>query len=428
MRVLLLASRELTGAMTGRKQVLRTIVESLHANGCEIVIAAFRADPAEHLQALKPLGVRAVYSLTRPSMLKLPLSLAWNELSGGMSANECLFYSARNLRQLQAIVAREEIDFVVCDMLRLAPYAARLGKPWHLDLDDLLSQRYAALASDKQANDQLLGFYERMLPRWVSRLATWLARKALPREARTIARREIMWSQHANSVSLVSPDEAAKFAAQLQRKVVSLPMRAQFPPADFAPPPREHSLVFLGGLDYQPNLDALRYYRNEILPQLAQLGCGAVRLHMLGKAPEAARQEFADCPQIVLHGYVDDLATELCRHALFIAPITHGTGVKTKVLDALGHGLPVVTTSKGIEGMGAQPGVHCLVGDTPAAFAAAVQELLADPQQAATFAEQGREHVRREFSLAVIAARWREILAPYTTDSKPVATNLVSTL
>jgi glycosyltransferase involved in cell wall biosynthesis len=413
MRVLLLASRELTGAMTGRKQVLRTIIESLHANGCEIVVAAFGAEPKEHLEALQKYGVKRVQCLQRPRMATLPLSLLWQTIIGGRSANECLFYSAKYLTLLDHIVEQEQIDFVVCDMLRLAPYASQLGKPWHLDLDDLLSQRYTSLAKDQQANDQILGFYERSLPRWLSRSASWLAKKALPWEARTIAKREVLWSRQANSVSLVSPDEATKFSQLLGKEVVSLPMRAQFPPHDFVQPTRQRSLVFLGGLDYQPNLDALRYYRDHIVPELNLRGLHDLKLFMIGKAPDDARREFAGVPQIVLQGYVDDLTAELCRHAMFIAPITHGTGVKTKVLDALGHGLPLVTTSKGIEGMGAKHGEHCLVGDSPAALAAAVQQLLNDSPAAEQLARRGTEHVRREFSLAVIAKRWQEILAPH---------------
>jgi glycosyltransferase involved in cell wall biosynthesis len=409
MRVLFLASRELTGPMTGRKQVLRTVLESLHRNGCEVILAAYRANPAEHLEALSSLGVTAVYPLFRPGMVTIAFNVVKRYLFQGMSGNECLFYSPQNLQQLKSLVEKERIDFVVCDMVRLAPYAAQLGKPWHLDLDDLLSQRYITLADSKQANDQLLGFYANMLPRPLRKLAGWIARTCLPLEVGVLAKREMQWSLAANSVSLVSPDEAAKLAARLNKPVQWLPMRAQFPPANFVPPPKERSIVFLGGMDYQPNLDAVRYYREAILPAWRALNLPEVPFHVIGKTPDAVRREFAG-KEIIFHGYVEDLATELCKHSVFLAPITHGTGIKTKVLDALGHKLAVVTTSKGIEGIGVKHGEHCLVGDTPQELALHLQRLLADATLANELSTRGEAYVREHFSLSVIAARWREVL------------------
>ncbi len=410
MRVLLLSSRELTGAMTGRKQVLRTILESLHENQCETIVAAFRADPAEHLRVLGPLGVQAVYPLRRPNLLQLAFNLAWRFVRQGMSANECLFYSRQNLQSLREIVIRERIDFVVCDMLRLAPYAGELGKPWHLDLDDLLSQRYANLADSGQANDQLLGFYGQMLPRPLRKFAGWLARCLLPVESRVIGSREDRWAQAASSVSLVSPDEAAKFSRRLGRPVFWLPMRAQFPPADFVPPAKQRSLVFLGGMDYQPNLDAVRYYRDEIAPCLRQIGLGDLHFHVIGKTPDSVRREFAS-RDIVFHGYVENLAQELCQHSVFLAPITHGTGIKTKVLDSLGHRVAVVTTPKGIEGIGVRHEAHCLIGDSPMELALQVKRLMDDPQFGEAMSQRGAEYVREHFSLPVIAQRWQEVLS-----------------
>jgi hypothetical protein len=422
MRVLFLASRELTGPMTGRKQALRTVLESLAANDCQIVLAAFGADREEHLQALARWNVVDVIPLRRPGLLAIAWNLLWRFIFQGMTANECLFYSSGNLRILRDHLQAGPIDLVVCDMLRLAPYAAQLGKPWHLDLDDLLSQRYRNLAAGNQANDQLLGFYDSMLPGFVRRFAGWLARRCLPLEVTRMARREEQWSRAAASVSLVAPHEAAAFSRRLGIPVLCLPMRAQFPPPGFQSPPSTAGMVFLGGLDYQPNLDALRYYRQQVWPVLCELGLGDIPLHVLGKAPDATRQEFADCPGIVLHGYVDDLSQELCRYRLFLAPITHGTGIKTKVLDALGHGLPLVTTSKGIEGIGVQHELHCLVADTPAAIAQAIRRLWNEPALATQLARRGQQHVREHFSGEVLRNRWRDVLRPYFSEGRSIAT------
>ena len=79
---------------------------------------------------------------------------------------------------------------------------------------------------------------------------------------------------------------------------------------------------------------------------------------------------------------MDDVATELSRHRAFVAPMVEGTGVKTKVLEAMAAGLPVVTTSAGVRGLSVEDGVHCLVADTGEEFLERLEQLARDPELA----------------------------------------------
>lgn len=408
MNTLLLSCRDLLGQVTGRKQVLWTAIESLSALGHNVSVAHFGHHSDIDLVRLRSLNVISLHQLLRPSYWDIAWNCArvWKE---GYSFNEAIFYSARNLKTLKEIVDKQAIDFVVCDMLRMAPYASQLGLPWHLDMDDQLSQRYFNLLYSSEPSEQLVGYYGQMLPTWARRFASLAARCILPIEAGLMRKREGYWAKQASSVSLVSQIDADSLAARTGLPVACLPMRATFLPPSSST--RDHDsqpssrVVFLGGLDYQPNLDALRYYRDQVLPCLM----GPVTCEVIGSVPSVARREFTT-PAIRLHGYVADLSAHLSRYSVFVAPITNGTGIKTKVLDAMAHGLAVVATPKAVEGLSVTDHEHCLICDTPESFAAAIEKLLGNPSLAASLGNNAYRLVKGAYSLEVICRRWEEML------------------
>jgi glycosyltransferase involved in cell wall biosynthesis len=230
-----------------------------------------------------------------------------------------------------------------------------------------------------------------------------------------VARREAVVGRAAQGVSLVAEDEAAAFGARIGRPVAWLPMAVDISPspAPVAANPGDR-IVFVGGLDYHANLEAVRTYVGEVAPALAALGQGGLRLRVIGHCPEAVRAELGSSPSVDLLGYVDDLASELAGARAFVAPIPPGTGVKTKVLEAMAAGLPVVSTPDGVTGIGVVPGEHCLVGSTPTELAEGIARLVADPEAAARIGAAGRSIVAERFSRAVVTERWQTVLESLT--------------
>lgn len=410
MNVLLLSCRDLLGRASGRKQVLWTTLEAISSLGHTVSIVHF-GNPADvDVSRFRELSIESLHCLRRPSSAEILKNCSLSLATGNMSLNEALFYSKSNLHRLTAIARSHRIEFVVCDMIRMAPYASQLGVPWHLDMDDQLSQRYSHLAESNQANDQLMGYYGQMLPRWLRSLAGNAGRRLLPVEARLMREREEYWCQRASSVSLVSQREAESLAARTGREVACLPMRATFIEPEYSTgTPYTNRVVFLGGLDYQPNLDALRYYRDQIAPCLVARGRDDVTCEVIGSAPNRVRKEMTT-ESIVLQGYVHDLSEYLSRHSVFVAPITHGTGIKTKVLDAMGHKLAVVATPQAVEGLSVHDGEHCLIRNTPEGMAEGIQTLLKNPRRAAAIGNNAYNYVKEAFSLATISKRWERVL------------------
>lgn len=399
-KVALFLTRSPGAPMTGRKAVIRSAIAALQAEGHAVdLIVVANPDPAfRHSGRVMWLGT--------PRKAGMLFNAACSVAGGARSLNEALFHSRALLAKVRPL--RGAYDFAVADTIRMAPYAAALGVPWHLDMDDLFSARYEKFASGGSlAPEVVLGYYRDSAPALARVIPQGLMRHVLLAEAARIRQRELFWARQAQTVSLVSPEEAARFSRELGRPVLSLPMSVSAADAQWAPKAGQGVPLFVGPLDYKPNLDALDYYQREVFPALEAAGAPSV-LHHVGNSPEALRRRFKE--QVVrFEGYVADLAARLREAACFVAPIVSGTGIKTKVLEAMAAGVPVVTTAEGVAGLQVMHGRDCFVCRGPADFADAFRAL-ADHALAAEIGQNARRYVAANFSLAVLRRRWAAVL------------------
>lgn len=132
-------------------------------------------------------------------------------------------------------------------------------------------------------------------------------------------------------------------------------------------------LVFIGGFQHHPNIDAVQFFVSEVMPLLRPRVPGVV-LHVVGSRvpPEIATLQCAD---VVIHGFVEDLDPLLDQMRVSIAPLRYGAGIKGKIGTAMTAGLPVVATTIAAEGMLLTHGENIMVADDPGQLAAAVAEL-----------------------------------------------------
>ncbi len=164
-------------------------------------------------------------------------------------------------------------------------------------------------------------------------------------------------------------------------------------------------LLFVGGFQHPPNVDAAEWLIAEILPR-ARRQLPELRLHLVGsQMPDQLRHCGAE--GVVVHGFVPELAPLLRSCRVSIAPLRYGAGVKGKVNQAMAWGLPVVATPLACEGMYLEHGRDVLVGSSAEALAAAVVRLHEDEQLWQALAEAGRANVAKHFS----AAAARRVLA-----------------
>jgi len=152
---------------------------------------------------------------------------------------------------------------------------------------------------------------------------------------------------------------------------------------------RGNKLLFVGGFNHLPNVDAIRWFAHEIFPLVRNQFPDAT-LDVVGSHPPPVVLALQDLPGIRVVGFVQDTKPWLESAAVSIAPLRYGAGMKGKVTEALSAGMPVVTTTIGAQGLGATTGVHLKVADDNEEFAAAIVECFMNPGEAHAMGEQGR--------------------------------------
>jgi GT2 family glycosyltransferase/glycosyltransferase involved in cell wall biosynthesis len=193
---------------------------------------------------------------------------------------------------------------------------------------------------------------------------------------------------------------------------------------EFAPEGREpFTMLFLGSFRHEPNVVALDWFVNEVLPRIAarqrQARRPEARLVVVGSdAPQ--RHPYADrAPAVEIRGFVDDVREPLSRYAVFVCPVRSGSGVRVKLLEAFASGIPVVSTRIGAEGLAREPGEFCSLADQPEQFAEEVLRVFDDPTQAAEMAARARSEVVANWDMAAITARLVESYGDAVREKNP---------
>ncbi len=171
-------------------------------------------------------------------------------------------------------------------------------------------------------------------------------------------------------------------------------------------------LIFVGSFvrpGGETNIDAMLYFCGEILPRIVA-AVPDVKLRIIGSSPGPEITGLASSHVDVL-GFVPETRPYLETSAISIAPLRFGGGMKGKIGEAMSFGLPVVTTSTGIEGFGLEPNVDALVADSPGEFADAVIRLLRDRDVLERVRMSGYRFIREHYSDEAVKARVDELFA-----------------
>ncbi len=220
--------------------------------------------------------------------------------------------------------------------------------------------------------------------------------------------RETAVYQAADALIAVSePDlqALADMAPEVPRTVVSNIHTEEAEGPGFA---ERSGILFVGNFSHEPNVDAVVHFCATAWPEIRRRVPDA-RLTLVGPYAPPAVNALA-CEDVDVRGWVPELVPLLESARVSVAPLRFGAGVKGKIGEALSHGLPVVSTTIGVEGMGLQDGEHVLVADEPSAFAEAVARLYADEALWNRLARGGRDRINGLLSPEVAGAALRELL------------------
>jgi sugar transferase (PEP-CTERM/EpsH1 system associated) len=184
-------------------------------------------------------------------------------------------------------------------------------------------------------------------------------------------------------------------------------------------PGKSAALVFLGRMDYFPNIDGTLYFARSIFPLIRQ-SIPDVEFRIVGSNPSRAIRSLARIPGISVTGHVPDVRPYLMDAAVAVAPLRIARGTQNKILQFLAMGVPVVATPEAAKGVGAQPGQHFLVAEGPEAFARQVVRLLEDTRLRETLGSAGRQPLETAHSWPISM----QILDRLLENGRPSAENI----
>lgn len=379
---------------SGRKVSLYNYCRGLsERHGYEVYLYSFLEDGQDaSLVNSAPHFVKQIELAKDVGLATKIVNLAKAIFNREMPLQCCLYMSAQNSSSLQRYIREVDPDVVLIDMVRLAPYLdTAVDYPTVMDFDDMLSKRYRRQVGRTGSN--VLGRYGARTPSFIKSLL----RLSVPRnvllnnESHRIEKAEKKYGTVADSCLFVSSVEAEELNLILGKpKCFAAPLGVEARENARNTIDYEFEFGFVGNMYAAANQDSLEYIVKVLMPLLPR-----ARLLVIGVCPEDVLARYADSSNVEFTGRVDSIKSELEKCGLLLAPFVYGTGIKTKVIESMGFGVPVVTNSLGAEGLNVVAGRDLIVSDEPQEMISLAKELLNDVCLRIEMGNAGRCYVRK---------------------------------
>lgn len=173
--------------------------------------------------------------------------------------------------------------------------------------------------------------------------------------------------------------------------------------------PKPYTLIYPGAVTYKPNYEAVNFFIREVLP-LIRAQAPETTFTVTGSTGKIDVSDLAALPGAHFTGYLDSVDAAIANSWATVVPLLSGGGTRLKVLQAMAMGSPVISTSKGAEGLHIRPGENILIANTPTELANAVLSLFDNPQRRSELAAAGRQLIEREYTWDIIGQQLIEVI------------------
>lgn len=230
---------------------------------------------------------------------------------------------------------------------------------------------------------------------WRLRFMNWVA----GRSRRSAYAVEIQNSFKFSAMTFISRRDMARVTAPEPKVLMPL-----FFPSTGLPyrnkPTGVFNVLWMGGFGWHPNAEGILWFVRNIFPRIRdELKVSRIVLHFCGSQPPKELQALHDGESVLVHGFVDDIGTMLDQSHLLMVPLLSGAGIRVKIIEAMSAGVPVLSTSKGCEGIGAENGRNILIEDDPVAFGRALVQAALEPERMSLISQEGLRLMAEEYSL-----------------------------
>ncbi len=387
MRVLQLSPKVPWPPEDGGRVASRVLALSLLRAGAEVRLLSL--NPAKHRveAAALPDEARAVRLERVDHDTSLSVSGFLGSLLRGTSYNVDRFRSAAFERRVVAALAEERPDIVLLESLYLLPCLPALRR----------ATRAPVVLRSFNVEHEI---WDRLAPgeRNPAR------RTLLAHLARRLRAYEVASLDEPDAIVPVTAEDAETYrrlGATVPIHVAPVGLETALVPDRSGQGERE-TLVFLGALDWRPNLEGVRWFLERVWPAIRRSVPGA-RIVVGGSNPPSGFEKRLSGEGVTFSGRVPDAQAFFASGAAMVVPLLSGGGMRVKILEAMALGVPIVSTRLGATGIAARDGVEIRLADEPDAMAAACVEVLSDPKGALRLGRAGRDCVLARFDADVIA-------------------------
>ncbi len=309
----------------------------------------------------------------------LPKRVRWMQAVGALASRTpcsvAYFHSARLKQRVHEAWRRRAFDAVVVHCAFAAQYVLDLRSGFRiLDLGDLDSGKWVDYADCR----------------------AWPLSAGYEFEARRLRRYEQEQARqfdHCTLTSLGELEAFKSFGLSVPCTLIPNGVDLEYFRARPQTPADSFVIVFLGRMDYFPNIDGVSHFARQIFPAIRQSEPKA-ELRIIGSNPTRAVRSLAQLPGVSVTGYVPDVRPYLADAAVGVAPLRIARGTQNKILELMAMGVPVVATPEAAEGVQVVPGRHILVADSHEGFARQVIELLRKPKLREEISQAARQQLQ----------------------------------
>jgi len=302
------------------------------------------------------------------------------------------FYSAELVRAVRRAIRKRSYDRIFMYCSAMAQYTDVMDQvPIVMDLVDVDSDKWTQYST----------------------FTGWPFSAVYRREGRALQQYERSICERSSCV-IVTTDREARLVRQIAdgTRVHVIPNGVDsqyFQPRAAVPPLMPPTIGFVGDMSYFPNQEATIYFARKVLP-LVRESLPGTRLLIVGRSPSRQVQQLKNQEGIEVTGFVPDVRVWLAKMHVSVAPFSIAAGIQNKILEAMACGLPVVATSKAIQGLAADTARVVDVADSSGDMAAKIVRLLRDPQLARATGSEARRNVVAEYDWERCSNRLLQVL------------------
>lgn len=399
-------------ALSGRKTSLyhycRILSEEL---GYRLVVAAFLEggdDPN-----LKPDFIDRLEILPKATSKEKLKNITMNSLIGKKKPMQVsLFWSKSAKDAVDKLVQEEKPDIVIGDMVRSTDYIKDIDAFRIADLDDRISLRYQRQLDNDLNGINPYGAFLNTVPSILQRIMLFhpIKKYVVKTEIEHLKKYELEMGRECEKTVFVASQEAKDFNIELgEKKAFAIPIGVDTDTFAYRKTGNDGQVIgFLGAMSVAHNENAVRHFISDIFPDILKSE-PTVKFLVIGGGVSENLQNLAS-ENIIFTGQVPDVKEYLEKCKVFVCPMTFGSGIKTKNLEAMSLGLPVVTTSIGAENIDAVDGRDWLICNEDNKFTKAVVELLTNEEERVRIGINASRFIEKNFTWNVAKNAFAEVL------------------